>query len=172
MWGVGGSTHGRHAELYRAGVTVSLGTDSSNWANSFDIGQAAALAILAARDGRLNRSILTAEHGLETATINGALALGLAVRIGSLVPGMRADFVIRSESIPEAQPRMDPIAAMIEATISKSVNTVVIDGRVVLEGGQPLLVDAPSVYRAMDGAARAVLGRMGYRTPRRWPLIT
>ena len=47
------------------------------------------------------------------ATINGARALGLADRIGFLVPGMRADFVIRSESIPEAHPRTDPIAAMI-----------------------------------------------------------
>jgi len=172
MWGVGGATHGRHAELYRAGVTVGLGSDSSNWANAFDIGRAATLAILAARDGRRDRSILTAEDGLTMATVNGARAVGLADRIGSLAPGMRADFVIRTDDLPEAHPRTDPIAAILYATGSKSVDTVVIDGRVVLEGGRPVLVDAETVYRGVDAAAQAVLDRMGYRTPRRWPHIS
>ena len=169
MWGVGGATRGRHAELYRAGVNVGLGSDSSNWANSFDIGRAATLAILAARDGRRDRTILAAEDGLTMATVNGARAIGLGDRIGSLEPGKRADIVIRSEALPEAHPRTDPIAAIMYATGSKSVDTVIVDGRVVLEGGRPSLVDAEEVYRLVDGAAVAVLDRMGYRTPRRWP---
>ncbi len=43
------------------------------------------------------------------------------------------------------------------------------DCDVVLEGGHPTLVDAVEVYRRVDAAATAVLGRMGYRAPRRWP---
>ena len=169
MWGVGGATHGRHAELYRAGLTVGLGSDSSNWANSFDIGRAATLAILAARDGRRDRSILTAEDGLTMATINGARAVGLADRLGSLEVGKRADLVIRSDDLPEAHPPTDRIAAILYSTGSKSVDTVVIDGRVVLESGHPTLVEPVDVYRRVDAAAAAVLGRMGYRPPRRWP---
>jgi 5-methylthioadenosine/S-adenosylhomocysteine deaminase len=171
MWGIGGATTGRHAELYRAGVPVGLGSDSSNWANSFDIGRAATLAILAARDGRRNREILTAEDGLTMATVNGARAVGLADRIGSLEPGKRADLVIRSNRIPEAHPTLDPIGAILYATGSKSVDTVIVDGRVVLAGGEPTQVNAETVYRRVDAAGQAVLGRMGYRTPRRWPHI-
>ena len=171
MWGVGGATHGRHAELYLAGAPVGLGSDSSNWANSFDIGRAATLAVLAARDGRRNRSILSAEDGLTMATVNGARAVGLSDRIGSLEVGKRADLVIRSNRLPEAHPTTDPIAAILYASGSKSVDTVVIDGRVVLQGGEPTLVDAETVYRRVDRAAQEVLGRMGYRTPRRWPHI-
>lgn len=70
-----GATHGRHTELYRAAVTLGLGCDSSNWANSFDIGRAAVTAILVARDGRRDRSILTAEDGFTMATIEGATAI-------------------------------------------------------------------------------------------------
>ena len=171
MWGVGGATHGRHAELYRTGVTIGLGSDSSNWANSFDIGRAATLAILVARDGRRDRSILTAEDGLTMATINGARAVGLSDRIGSLEIGKRADLVIRSDDLPEAHPPTDRISAILYSTGSKSVDTVVIDGRIVLQSGRPTLVDAGEVYRRVDAAAVAVLGRMGYRTPRRWPHI-
>jgi cytosine/adenosine deaminase-related metal-dependent hydrolase len=171
MWGIGGATTGRHAELYLAGAPVGLGSDSSNWANSFDIGRAATLAVLAARDGRRNRSILGAEDGLTMATVNGARAAGLADRIGSLEVGKRADLVIRTNDLPEAHPPTDPIAAILYAAGSKSVDTVIIDGRVVLEGGQPTLVDAETVYRRVDQAAQGVLSRMGYRPPRRWPHI-
>ena len=171
LWGIGGATQGRHAELYRAGATVGLGSDSSNWANSFDIGRAATFAIMAARDGRRDRAILTAEDGLTMATVNGARAVGLADRIGSLEIGKRADLVIRTTGVPEAHPPTDPISAILYASGSKSVDTVVIDGRVVLESGRPTLVDAESIYRRVDAAATAVLGRMGYRPPRRWPHI-
>ena len=171
MWGVGGATSGRHAELYRAGVTVGLGSDSSNWANSFDIGRAAVTAILAARDGRKDRSILVAEDGLTMATINGAKATCMNHLIGSLEVGKRADLVIRTDDLPEAHPTTDRIAAILYATGSKSVDTVIIDGRVVLEHGVPTLVDAEAVYRGVDQATTAVLGRMGYRKERRWPEI-
>jgi cytosine/adenosine deaminase-related metal-dependent hydrolase len=171
MWGVGGATQGRHAELYRAGVTVGLGSDSSNWANSFDIGRAAVTAILAARDGRKDRGILVAEDGLTMATINGAKAIRMERLIGSLEVGKRADLVIRTDDLPEAHPATDRIAAILYATGSKSVATVIIDGRVVVEQGIPTLVDVESVYRGVDTAARAVLSRMGYRKARRWPEI-
>ncbi len=169
MWGVGGATHGRHAELYRAGVPVGLGSDSSNWANSFDIGRAANLAILAARDGRRDRDILTAEDGLTMAITNGARAVGLAHQIGSIEPGKRADLVIRTNNIPEAHPTTDPISALVYSSGSKSVDTVVIDGKIVLENGSPTRVDASAIYLNVNRAARGVLGRMGYQTPQRWP---
>ena len=169
MWGVGGATHGRHAELYRGGVPIGLGSDSSNWANSFDIGRAANIAILAARDGRRNRSILTAEDGLTMAITNGARAVGLADRIGSLELGKKADIVIRTNNIPEVHPTTDPISALMYSSGSKSVDTVIIDGKVVLENGSPTRVDASTIYLQVNRAARGVLGRMGYQTPQRWP---
>src|SRR5262249_38804202 len=101
LWGVGGATHGHHADFYHAGLAVGFGSDSWNWANPSAIGGAAPTAIMAARDGRRDRTVLTAEDGLTMATVNGSRAVGLADRIGSLEVGKRADFVIRSTALPE-----------------------------------------------------------------------
>lgn len=169
MWGIGGATGGSHAELYRRGVNVGHGSDSSNWANTFDMGRNATLAVLAARDGRRDREILSAEDALTMATINGARGVCLEDRIGSLEVGKRADIVIRTDDIPEMHPTTDPISNVVYAAGSKSIRTVMVDGRVVVDDGHPALLNAVDVYRLVDDAARAVLGRMGYRTPRRWP---
>jgi 5-methylthioadenosine/S-adenosylhomocysteine deaminase len=64
MWGHGGSVHGRHAELWRRGANIALGSDSANWSNDFDLWRQASLAILAARDVHGDRRFLIAEDGL------------------------------------------------------------------------------------------------------------
>ena len=87
MWAVGGTIHGRHAELYQRGVNVALGSDSSNWGTRFDIGLQGYLAVLTAREKLADRAALVAEDALAMATINGAKAVGLADRIGSLEAG-------------------------------------------------------------------------------------
>jgi cytosine/adenosine deaminase-related metal-dependent hydrolase len=171
LWGIGGTFRGHHLELYRSGVNVALGSDSSNWSNRFDIGQQAFLAVLTARDKMCDRTALTAEDALELATINGARAIGLSHLIGSLEPGKRADLVIRADDVPEAHPTTSPLMQLVYSARDKSVHTVVIDGRVVLEDRQPTLVDASSIYARADRAARGVLDRMGYRAPTRWPHV-
>jgi 5-methylthioadenosine/S-adenosylhomocysteine deaminase len=169
LWGIGGTFRGHHLELYRDGTNVALGSDSSNWSNRFDIGQQAFLAVLTARDKARNRSALTAEDALEMATINGARAIGLEDVIGSLEPGKRADVVIRADDVPEAHPTTSPLMQLVYSARDKSVHTVIIDGRIVLEDRRPVLVDLSSIYARADRAAAAVLDRMGYRVPHRWP---
>lgn len=169
IWGIGGTQHGHHLDFHRAGVNVALGSDSSNWSNRFDIGQQAFLAVLSAREKERSRTALTAEDALEMATINGARAVGLEHLIGSLEVGKRADLVVRGNDVPEAHPTTSPVMQLVYSARDASVDTVVVDGRVVLERRQPVLLDAADVYRRADRAARAVLDRMGYHVPRRWP---
>jgi cytosine/adenosine deaminase-related metal-dependent hydrolase len=168
LWGVGGTVSGRHAELYRRGVNVALGSDSANWSNRFDLGLQGYLAVLAAREQHRSRSILTAEDALAMATINGARAVGLADRIGSLEPGKRADIVIRANDVPEAYPLTDPIAQVVYSAGSKSVHTVMIDGQVVIRDRKPARVDPAEVYAGVQASVRRVFDRMGYRFEPRW----
>ena len=168
LWGVGGTFRGRHAELYRRGVNLALGSDSANWSNRFDLGLQGYLAVLAARERSGSRTILTAEDALEMATINGAKAVGLADRIGSLEAGKRADLVLRANDVPEAFPLTDPIAQLVYSTGAKSVHTVVIDGRVVLEGRLPTRVDRAEVFGAVQSSVRRIFDRMGYRYAPKW----
>jgi len=168
LWGVGGMLHGRHAELYGRGVNIALGSDSANWSNRFDLGLQGYLAVLATRERFGSRAVLTAEDALAMATINGAKAVGLADRIGSLEVGKRADLVIRANDVPEAYPLTDPVLQLVYSTGAKSVHTVLIDGRVVLEARQPTRVDPGAVFTAVQSSVRRIFARMGFTYRPKW----
>lgn len=168
LWGVGGTFRGRHAELYNRGVNIALGSDSANWSNRFDLGLQGYLAVMSARETTGTRTVLTAEDALAMATINGAKAVGLADRIGSLEVGKRADLVIRANDVPEAFPLTDPLLQLVYSTGSKTVHTVLIDGQVVLEGRRPTRVAAEEVFGAVQSSVKRIFERMGYTYRPKW----
>lgn len=168
MWAVGGTINGRHPELYRRGVNVALGSDSSNWGTRFDIGLQGYLAVLTAREKLGERDALVAEDALAMATINGARAVGLDDMIGSLAVGKRADIVVRANDVPEAFPLTDPVSQLVYSARSSSVHTVIIDGRVVLEARVPTRVESRAVFADVQTSVKRVFDRMGYSFERVW----
>lgn len=163
MWGHGGCFHGRHAELWRRGANVGLGSDSPNWSNDFDLWRQASLAVLTAREAKGERSYLVAEDGLRMATRAGARACGMEDRIGSLEVGKRADIVIHTLDRPELVPVTNMIRNLFYSSRSKSVHTVIVNGRIVLEEGRFVTVDERQLLRECDKASAALLARMGLR---------
>ncbi len=161
MWGHGGSIHGRHAELWRRGANIALGSDSANWSNDFDIWRQASLAVLSARDSHGDRGYLIAEDGLAMATRAGAHACGMEDRIGSIEVGKRADIVIHTLDRPEMIPTTNMIRNLFYSSRSKSVHTVIVDGRVVLEDGRFVDLDEPEILAEINEASLALIGRMG-----------
>ena len=130
------------------------------------------LAMLTARDKSGQVTMLRAEDVLTMATINGARAVGLADRLGSLEVGKRADLVVRHESLPEACPGLDPIRSLVHSSRSKSIDTVMVNGEVIVEKGHSTRVDEEEVYARAREGARRVLQQMGLEPPlQRWPLI-
>jgi 5-methylthioadenosine/S-adenosylhomocysteine deaminase len=170
IFGVGGS-RGRHFELLESNVNVALGSDAPNWAGSMDVGDQAFVAMLTTRARAGRGDVLDAEDLLAMATRNGAKALGWSDRIGSLEVGKAADFVIRRDELPEFQPGLDPVRALAFSARSKSVDTVVVDGKVVVSGGHSTRVDEQSVYERAQRAARGLLRRMDWQVEPRWPLV-
>jgi 5-methylthioadenosine/S-adenosylhomocysteine deaminase len=171
IYGVGGTLRGRHFELFDRGVNVALGSDAPNWAGSIDVGEQAFFAMLTAREQTGRGDALEAEDGLLMATINGARALGWADRIGSLEPGKLADLVIRREDLPEAQPGLDPIRGVAYSGRAKSVDTVIVDGQIIVANGHSTRVDEQAVYEQARAAARGLLKRMNWPIPTRWPHV-
>lgn len=151
---VGGTFHGRHAELYAQGVNVALGCDSANWTTAFDMAEQMVLAMLTARDKTGQIGLITAEDVLTMATINGAKAVGLQDEIGSLEVGKRADLVIRHDNLPEAQPGMDPIRSFVLSTRSKSIDKVMVNGEVIVDNGHSTKVDEEEVYARSRESSR------------------
>lgn len=169
--GMGVSVVGRIPEMVAGGVPVALGSDAGNFSDAFDVARQAYLAATIHREARREVPVLTCEQALEMATINGAVALGVGDRVGSLEVGKQADIVVHSAQRPEWHPALDPVAALVYSAQSRAVDTVVVDGEIVLEGGEFPRLDELDVYTAIDRSARALHERMHAAVASRWPVV-
>ena len=102
------------------------------------------------------------------ATLGGARALRLEHRIGSLEVGKAADLVIRSPALAEVQPGLDPVQAVVLSGRGRSVDTVLVDGRIVLKDGRSTVVDEETVHAEARASAARLMARLGLHPSRRW----
>ncbi len=163
--------HGRFPEMLDAGVCVSLGGDSANGSNHFDMLRLMHLVALLYKDARLDVGVLPAERVLEMATRLGAEALGLEREVGSLEPGKRADVVLYDLDTPEWRPLLNPVNNLVYAATGRSVRTVLIDGRVVLDEGRLTTIDETALYERVERLAREQIRRAGLPIESAWPVI-
>jgi cytosine/adenosine deaminase-related metal-dependent hydrolase len=89
----------------------------------------------------------TAHRALEMATIEGARALGLEDRIGSLTPGKRADITLITADDLNTAPVHDPVETVVFQAGIENVDTVLVDGEVVKRNG---LVYNPTAQQQLD----------------------
>ncbi|GIK07712.1 hypothetical protein Aspvir_003379 [Aspergillus viridinutans] len=113
-----------------------------------------------------------AENVLEMATINGARALGLDDRIGSLEVGKKADFVAIDTRRIHLQPWFNPISAVVYTATGRDVDFVVVDGRMLVRNGELLTMDEAEIVREAQQRSREVVARAGLtgRVQAGWPV--
>lgn len=156
-------------EMLRQGLTVGLATDGPASNNNHNLIQSMKFAALVHKGEHRDPRVITAGKVLEMATIDGARALGLADRIGSLEAGKKADFVVLDLSSPFVTPLHHPVSALVYSALGSEPETVVIDGVAVMAGGVLRTVDEGEVTRAAAAAAHGVAQRAGTTRPPRWP---
>jgi len=87
--------------------------------------------------GQSNRADeLPAYQALQMATLNGAKALGLGDRIGSLVKGKMADITAVDFSAPELSPCYDPVSHLVYSAGREHVSHVWVDGKILVKEGR------------------------------------
>jgi len=158
-------------ELLRAGVTVGLGTDAGNNSNLVETMRSMYLAAVLYKDGREDVEMIPAETALEMATIKGAEALGLDDDIGSIEPGKKADLVLFDTKRPEWRTIFNPVNNLVYNADGRSVHTVIIDGKVVVENHEPLFVDQWELIQRVQKLGEGLLARTGISFPSRWPIV-
>lgn len=146
-------------EMRRRAIRVGLGTDGAS-TGSLDLFEAMRVSFVALQSNYgtpwHDRSALSLEDLLEMATLGGAQALGMGDHIGSLEVGKQADLVIANPGDWDLQPVYDPMFTASRGLTGRDVETVIVDGKVVVEGGVVSSVD--------EAELRA-------RLAERWPVI-
>ncbi len=161
--------HGRIPELLAAGVRVGLGGDSANGSNHFDMHKLMGLTATLWKDYRMDTAMVPPETALEMATRDGAACLWLDGEIGSLEVGKQADLVVYSTEHPEWRPLLHPVQNLVLGATDRSIESVWVRGRKVVEQGQLLTADLPELLARADRAAADLLDRAGLRAPWNWP---
>jgi 5-methylthioadenosine/S-adenosylhomocysteine deaminase len=135
-------------QLLAAGVAVGLGTDGSASNNNLSLWDEIDTAAKLHKVTTGDPTVLDARTALSMATIGGARAIHMADKIGSLEIGKRADLIVVSINGFHQQPVYDPYSVLVYATQASDVETVIIDGNIVMLDGRVLTVDAVSVLSA------------------------
>ncbi|WP_051792582.1 amidohydrolase family protein [Amycolatopsis jejuensis] len=170
--GVGTIAHGCIPELVDAGVAVGLGADAACISRFLDLVRVMYLAACAHRDAREDPLVIGAHKAFEMATIDGARALSWQDEIGSLEPGKRADLVLFDTTGPEWQPNglASPIANLVYSASGRSVHTVVVDGRVVVDAGNLTTADPAALVAETNRTTDEVFARLGFAVRPKWPV--
>ena len=146
----------RVPEMRGRGIPVALASDGSASNNSQDMLGVLKTTCLLHRVNSLNAMILQPEDIVWMACRGGAAAFGQPELIGSLEAGKKADVVLVDLNTPFAMPVHKPVSALVYNAGYGSVDTVLVDGKLLMRGKKVLCVDE----EALLAEARQVCSRL------------
>jgi 5-methylthioadenosine/S-adenosylhomocysteine deaminase len=144
------------ARLLDAGINVCLGTDGSA-SDNLDVMMGMKVTHIAQNYLKERVCALAPDTIFEMATANGARALGW--EMGRLVPGQLADFILVNSQQPHLRPlittpKSNVIFNLVYYATGADVDTVVIDGKLVVEGRRMLTLDEDEILRRLQRHAQ------------------
>jgi 5-methylthioadenosine/S-adenosylhomocysteine deaminase len=149
----------RVAEMVDRGISVSLGADGAPCNNRLDMFTEMRAAGLMQKVLHGSQTLPAAQL-LRLATMGGATALGLADEIGSVEVGKRADLILLNLNRLHTTPTPDPISTIVYAAEAADVETVLIDGRIVMRDRTLLTLDETEVISEARNEARELMERV------------
>jgi len=147
-------------ELIAAGVTVSLGTDGPSSNNTSDMFEVMKFTALLHKGVKRDPTLLPAETVFRMATIDGAKALLWDREIGSIEVGKKADIVILNFEKPHLKPLYNEYSHLVYAAKASDVETVIVNGKVVMEERDVKTVNVPKVLEEAEHVKDDLLSRL------------
>jgi 5-methylthioadenosine/S-adenosylhomocysteine deaminase len=146
-------------EMLDAGIPVALGTDGAASNNALDMINEMKFAALLNKVHKLDPVAVPATTALEMATINGAIALGLQKKIGSLEVGKKADIIIVDFKKPHLTPLHNVVSHLVYSAVSSDVDTTIVDGKILMQGREVLALDEDKVLERAQKTSDDLLAR-------------
>jgi 5-methylthioadenosine/S-adenosylhomocysteine deaminase len=142
--------------MLRQGIVVGLGTDGCASNNNLDMFQEMDTAAKLGKGALLDPTVMPARAVLRMATCDGARVLGLERLIGSLHAGKKADICIVDMNKPHLTPLYDEYSHLVYSVGGADVDTVLINGKVVMKDRRLLTIDEEEAMRRVRGIALRV----------------
>ena len=133
-------------QLLEAGICVALGTDGAASNNNLDLVEEMRLAALLHKVHLGDPLAVPAKQAVKMATENGAQALNLASSIGKIAVGFKADLSIFNMRAPHLYPQHDRISLLTYDASGHDVETVIVNGKVLLENRKLTTIDEEQLY--------------------------
>jgi 5-methylthioadenosine/S-adenosylhomocysteine deaminase len=147
-------------EMLRSGVNVALGTDGAASNHSQDLFETMKTASLLQKVHHQNAGIIDPYAVLRMATAGGARAFGLSPACGTIDVGKRADLILIRLDAVHNQPVNDLFSQLVHCAKASDVQTVMVDGRVVMRDRQLQFTEAGKVLEEARKANRDLMTRL------------
>ena len=132
--------------MLEKGINVCLGTDGPASNNSQNMFHEMSLLGLIHKGNHATPQCISAKETFRIATINGARALGLEGITGSIEVGKKADLTILRLDVPSMMPNNNLLASLVYSANGSEADTVLVDGRILMEGREVKTLDEEKVY--------------------------
>ncbi len=140
-------------KFLNAGVNCCIGTDSCGSNNSQNMFSEMNMAALIYKGDTQKAQCISAQDVLRYVTINGAKAIGLEGELGEIKEGMLADISILNRYEPEFFPSCNIVSGLVYSATGREVETVIINGDLVMENKEMLTVEEERVYYEVEKIA-------------------
>ena len=145
--------------MLKAGIAVSLGTDGSSSNNNLNMFEEIHLASIINKAVTGDAVSVPAIKALEMATINGAKALDWEDQIGSIEVDKKADLILIDTDKTHLYPHHDQISAVAYSTQGSDVDTVIVDGRILMENREIKTLDVEKIKYMVEKRAKDLIRR-------------
>jgi len=149
----------RIKDLLDVGVTVGIGTDGPASNNTLDMFESMKIAVLLQKQFYKDPTVMPAQMVLKMATIDGARALGLEKTVGTLEAGKKADIILLDFEKPHLTPIHDPYASIVYSAHGSDVETVIVDGKVLMENRKVKTLDEEEIMLKVQKTATDISTR-------------
>jgi 5-methylthioadenosine/S-adenosylhomocysteine deaminase len=146
--------------MLRHGVNVALGTDGAASNHSQDLFETMKTASLLQKVHHQDAGVIDPYAVLRMATAGGAGALGLAPRCGTIEVGKQADLILVQLDAIHNQPVNDLFSQLVHCAKASDVQTVIVDGRVLMRDHQLQLAEEGKVIEEARKANRDLMTRL------------
>ncbi|MBV9556692.1 MAG: amidohydrolase family protein [Pseudolabrys sp.] len=147
-------------EMIDAGIKMSMSIDHITTFNA-DMFQNMRMLATASEHRLQKKYTFTTKQMVQMATMGGAFDLKIDDKVGSLKPGKRADIILIRATDPSMAPVGDPYDALVTFAHAGNVDTTIVDGRILRQGGKFVAADYAKILAEANNEAERLKAKAG-----------